>query len=73
MVHDQKETLCFLKILSDNPIGMFLSLFQLFFKSNAQVFGDLKGGNSDTGFSSISMLTYGEILPHVYSLHNSFI
>ena len=32
----------------------------------------LRGGNSDTGFSSIPMLTYGEILPHVYSLHNSF-
>ena len=32
----------------------------------------LRGGNSDTGFSPIPMLTYGEILPNVYSLHNSF-
>ena len=34
---------------------------------------DLRGDHSDTGFSSIPMLTYGESLPHVYSLHNSFI
>ena len=36
-------------------------------------FSCLRGGNSDTGFSSILILTYGEILLQVYSLHNSFI
>ena len=36
-------------------------------------FRSLRGSNSNTGFSYFPMLAYEEILPHVYSLHNSFI